>query len=39
MAADGGYDFAGICSRIVELAMERHAARARGPLGLGDLPR
>jgi D-alanine-D-alanine ligase len=39
MLADGGYDFAGVCRRIVELAIERHAARPRRTLSPGDLPR
>jgi D-alanine-D-alanine ligase len=39
MLADGGYDFAGVCRRIVELAVERHAAHPRRSLGPGDLPR
>ena len=29
MPAEGGYTFGGVCSRIVELAIERHAGRAR----------
>ena len=29
MPAAGGYDFAGVCGRIVDLALERHAARTR----------
>ena len=39
MAAEGGLDFAGVCRRIVELAIERHAARSRPGLTPGDLPR
>ena len=39
MLADGGYDFAGVCRRIVELAVERHAARPRRRLTPADLPR
>lgn len=39
MAATGGYDFRRVCERIVELALERAAARARPPLRPGDLPR
>ena len=29
MPAEGGYTFADVCLRIVELAIERHAARGR----------
>ncbi len=39
MAATGGYDFRAVCERIVGLAVERAAARARPPLRPGDLPR
>lgn len=39
MAATGGYDFRRVCERIVELALERAAARARPPLRPTDLPR
>jgi D-alanine-D-alanine ligase len=39
MVADGGYDFAGVCRRIVDLAVERHAARPPRVLAPGDLPR
>ncbi|HEV8402120.1 MAG TPA: D-alanine--D-alanine ligase family protein [Candidatus Limnocylindrales bacterium] len=39
MPAEGGYTFAGVCTRIVELALERHAARARSALTPADLPR
>jgi D-alanine-D-alanine ligase len=39
MPAEGGYDFAAVCARIVELAIERHAARARVRLTAADLPR
>jgi D-alanine-D-alanine ligase len=39
MAAEGGYDFAGICRRIVDLALERHAARVTRQLAAEDLPR
>jgi D-alanine-D-alanine ligase len=38
MAAQGGYDFAGVCLRIVGLALQRHERRPRR-LGTGDLPR
>jgi D-alanine-D-alanine ligase len=39
MAEEGGYDFPGICRRIVDLALERHAARVRPTLTPADLPR
>jgi D-alanine-D-alanine ligase len=39
MPADGGYDFAGVCRRIVELALERQAARTRTTLTTDHLPR
>jgi len=39
MCADGGYDFAGICRRIVELAEERRRTMLRPVLTPGDLPR
>jgi len=39
MPAEGGYTFAGVCERIVELAIERHAARADARLEPADLPR
>ncbi len=39
MAADGGYDFAAVCERIVLLAIERAEARRRAPLGPADLHR
>ncbi len=29
MPAEGGYTFAAVCERIVELAIERHAGPAR----------
>src|SRR5204863_8209694 len=28
MPADGGYSFADVCTRVVDLALDRHAARA-----------
>ena len=31
LPAEGGYTFADVCERIVELALERHAARSRAP--------
>ena len=39
MPAEGGYTFTDVCVRIVELALERHAARPLTHLGTGDLPR
>jgi D-alanine-D-alanine ligase len=39
MAADGGYDFGGVCEKIVELAVERHATRVTNRLVPTDLPR
>ncbi len=38
MTAAGGYDFAATCERVVELAIEREAARPRRRLVPGDLP-
>jgi D-alanine-D-alanine ligase len=39
MAAEGGYDFAAVCLRIVDLARERHANRVATRLATTDLPR
>jgi D-alanine-D-alanine ligase len=39
MPAEGGYTFGAVCVRIVELALERHAARAGRRLTAADLPR
>jgi D-alanine-D-alanine ligase len=39
MAEAGGYEFAGVCRRIVDLALERHEARITGELAPEDLPR
>ena len=39
MPAEGGYTFGGVCSRVVELALARHAARAGRRLTPADLPR
>ena len=39
MPADGGYTFGSVCSRVVELALERHATRAGRGLTPADLPR
>ena len=38
MTAAGGYDFAGTCERIVELALQRAAGRPAGHLRAMDLP-
>jgi D-alanine-D-alanine ligase len=35
----GGYDFAAVCRRIVDLALARHAGRVRRRLTPSDLPR
>jgi D-alanine-D-alanine ligase len=39
MPAEGGYSFATVCARLVELAIERHAARASRHVTTADLPR
>ena len=39
MPAEGGYTFGGVCSKVVELALARHAARAGRRLTPADLPR
>ncbi|HET9435920.1 MAG TPA: D-alanine--D-alanine ligase family protein [Candidatus Limnocylindrales bacterium] len=39
MPAEAGLDFTAVCRRILELALERHAARAASRLTPGDLPR
>jgi D-alanine-D-alanine ligase len=39
MPAEGGYTFGSVCIRIVDLAIERHAARAGRRLTSADLPR
>jgi D-alanine-D-alanine ligase len=39
MPAEAGYTFGGVCTRIVELALARHEARARPRLSPKDLPR
>ncbi len=39
LPADGGYTFADVCLRIVELALERHAQRPAARLTPADLPR
>ena len=38
LCSEGGYDFGGICSRIVELALERAALRPARRLTRSDLP-
>ena len=38
LCAEGGYDFGGICERIVELALERAAGRPSRRLTRADLP-
>jgi D-alanine-D-alanine ligase len=39
LPAEGGYTFADVCIRIVELALERHAHRPASHLRTADLPR
>ena len=39
MPSEAGHTFADVCLRVVDLALERHAARARGRLTAADLPR
>jgi D-alanine-D-alanine ligase len=39
LPAEGGYGFGAVCSRIVELALERHAGRVAGHLSPDELPR
>jgi D-alanine-D-alanine ligase len=39
MPAEGGYTFAAVCARVVDLALERHAARAGRRVTPADLPR
>ena len=39
MPAAGGYTFADVCRKVVDLALERHAARAGRHLTAADLPR
>ena len=39
LPAEGGHTFLDVCVRVVELAIERHAARAGGRLTPADLPR
>jgi D-alanine-D-alanine ligase len=39
LPAEGGYTFADVCAKVVDLALERHAGRARRRLTTADLPR
>jgi D-alanine-D-alanine ligase len=39
MPADGGYSFADVCAKVVDLALDRQAVRAGGRLAVADLPR
>ena len=39
MPAEGGLDFAAVCRRILDLAIQRHANRAAARLTKADLPR
>ncbi len=39
MPSEAGYTFADVCVKVVDLAIERHAARAGGRLAPTDLPR
>ncbi len=39
LPSEGGYSFADVCLKVVDLATERHAARAGGRLRPADLPR
>ncbi|MDO8485110.1 MAG: D-alanine--D-alanine ligase family protein [Candidatus Limnocylindrales bacterium] len=39
LPAEGGHSFGAVCSRIVQLALERHDARAGRRLSLDELPR
>ncbi len=39
MPAEAGLDFTAVCLRIIDLALERHAAQRRSALAPGDLPR
>jgi D-alanine-D-alanine ligase len=39
MPADGGYGFADVCRKVVDLALERHAVRVARHLTAADLPR
>jgi D-alanine-D-alanine ligase len=39
LPAAGGYDFAAVCRRVVDLALRREAGRARHRMTTADLPR
>jgi D-alanine-D-alanine ligase len=39
LPAEAGYSFTDVCLKVVDLAIERHAARAGGRISPGDLPR
>jgi D-alanine-D-alanine ligase len=39
MPAEAGLDFTAVCQRIIDLALARHASRARRRLTPADLPR
>lgn len=39
MPAEGGYTFIGVCRRIIDLAIERHAHRPPRTIRVADLPR
>jgi D-alanine-D-alanine ligase len=39
MPAEAGLDFTAVCLRVLDLALERHAARAGRHLTIADLPR
>jgi D-alanine-D-alanine ligase len=39
MPSEAGFSFTDVCLRVVDLAIERHASRARGRLAPTDLPR
>jgi D-alanine-D-alanine ligase len=39
LPADGDYTFGDVCAKVIDLALERHAARARRSLTPADLPR
>jgi D-alanine-D-alanine ligase len=39
LPSSAGYDFAAVCARVVDLALERDATRVRHRLTAADLPR
>ena len=39
LPAEAGLDFTAVCLRVLDLALERHAARTTARLRPGDLPR